>query len=252
MNYRTVIGFGEKNVDFLLTNFDKLLEVPNRRGIQNAHIGGFLFGYSQFIRFAFVGFVFYIASLFIYKENAPNEDTFVGCYTLFIAALGSGVSVSSAPSVGKAKAAARTIFGIIQEESKIDSRDTTGIKIIEKGEIVLKNAEFKYPSRKQMVLNKINMKIPATKKIALVGHSGCGKSTIANLLLRMYDISGGQILIDGKDISEYNVGELRRQIGIVMQEPLLFNTTIKENILYGNDKADDRKVREAAELANAL
>lgn len=67
-----------------------------------------------------------------------------------------------------------------------------------------------YPSRKQKVLDSINMKIPATKKIALVGHSGCGKSTIANLLLRMYDIADGQILIDGKDIREYNVAELRR------------------------------------------
>ena len=95
-------------------------------------------------------------------------------------------------------------------------------------------------------------RIPATKKIALVGHSGCGKSTMANLLLRLYDLTGGSLLIDGIDIRKYNVRELRRQIGIVMQEPLLFNTTIKENILYGNDQADDTKVRQAAQLANAL
>lgn len=98
----------------------------------------------------------------------------------------------------------------------------------------------------------MNMKIPATKKIALVGHSGCGKSTTANLLLRLYDLTGGQLLIDGIDIRDYNVRELRKQIGIVMQEPLLFNTTIKENILYGNDKADDIKVRQVAQMANAL
>ena len=96
------------------------------------------------------------------------------------------------------------------------------------------------------------MKIPATKKIALVGHSGCGKSTIANLLLRMYEQIDGEILIDGKEIREYNVRALRKQIGIVMQEPLLFNMTIKENILYGNEDADDMKVRQVAEMANAL
>ena len=89
----------------------------------------------------------------------------------------------------------------------------------------------------------MKLRIPATKKIALVGHSGCGKSTMANLLLRLYDLSAGSLLIDGVDIRDYNVRELRRQIGIVMQEPLLFNTTIKENILYGNDQADDPKVR---------
>ena len=98
----------------------------------------------------------------------------------------------------------------------------------------------------------MNLRIPATKKIALVGHSGCGKSTIANLLLRLYEMPEGELLIDGIDIKKYNIRELRRQIGIVMQEPLLFNTTIKENILYGNDKADDAKVRQVAQMANAL
>ena len=92
----------------------------------------------------------------------------------------------------------------------------------------------------------MNMKISSTRKIALVGHSGCGKSTIANLLLRLYDLTGGKLLIDGVDIRDYNVRELRKQIGIVMQEPLLFNTTIKENILYGNDTADDATVRQVA------
>ena len=87
---------------------------------------------------------------------------------------------------------------------------------IDKGEIEFRKVDFKYPSRTQKVLNRFDMKIQATKKIALVGHSGCGKSTIANLLLSMYDINEGALLIDGKDIREYNVKELRNQIGIVM------------------------------------
>ena len=80
----------------------------------------------------------------------------------------------------------------------------------------MKNAEFTYPSRNERVLKKMNMKIPSTRKIALVGHSGCGKSTIASLLLRMYELQSGELLIDGKNIKEYNVKELRKQIGIVM------------------------------------
>jgi ABC-type multidrug transport system fused ATPase/permease subunit len=98
----------------------------------------------------------------------------------------------------------------------------------------------------------MNLKIPATKKVAFVGHSGCGKSTSASLLLRLYELTGGKLLIDGIDIKDYNVKELRKQIGIVMQEPILFNTTIKENILYGNDQADDAKVYQVAQMANAL
>ena len=96
------------------------------------------------------------------------------------------------------------------------------------------------------------MKILANKKIALVGYSGCGKSTIANLLLRFYDVNGGQLMIDGVDIKDYNLKALRKQIGIVMQEPLLFNWTIKDNILYGNENASDQRVWECAEMANAL
>lgn len=98
---------------------------------------------------------------------------------------------------------------------------------------------FKYPSRTERVLSHFYMNIPANKKIALVGYSGCGKSTITNLLLRFYEITYGQLLIDGHDIKEYNIAELRRQIGIVMQEPTLFNETIKDNILYGNSNATD-------------
>jgi ABC-type multidrug transport system fused ATPase/permease subunit len=96
------------------------------------------------------------------------------------------------------------------------------------------------------------MKIPARMKVALVGSSGCGKSTIANLILRMYDLGGGSLKIDGKDIKDYNISALRNQIGFVMQEPILFNMTIKENILYGNMNASNQKVRQMAEMANAL
>lgn len=111
---------------------------------------------------------------------------------------------------------------------------------------------FKYPTRDHTVLDKFNLHIPANAKIALVGHSGCGKSTVTNLILRFYDILSGQIAIDGIDIRNYNVKQLRKQIGFVMQEPVLFDQTIKENILYGNDQAKDSDVYRCAELANAL
>ena len=103
-----------------------------------------------------------------------------------------------------------------------------------------------------IVLNKFNMRIPANAKVALVGASGCGKSTITNLILRFYDVLTGHIQIDGVDIRNYNVMALRKQIGFVMQEPVLFDLSIKENILYGNRDAKDSDVYRCAELANAL
>lgn len=93
--------------------------------------------------------------------------------------------------------------------------------------------------------------IPARTKIALVGSSGCGKSTITNLLLRFYDVESGCIKVDGNDISDYNVKKLRQDIGYVMQEPILFNWSIKDNIMYGNMNASNFDIRKAALQANA-
>lgn len=86
----------------------------------------------------------------------------------------------------------------------------------------------------------------------MVGESGCGKSTIVSLILRFYDVNSGRILIDGKDIKEYRLDDLRQIMGLVMQEPTLFNYTITENILYGKNDASNSDIRYAAEVANAL
>ena len=96
------------------------------------------------------------------------------------------------------------------------------------------------------------MKINAKETVALVGESGCGKSTIVSLLLRFYDVNEGEILIDGKNIKNYNLQDLRRVMGLVMQEPTLFNYTILENILYGSPDSTNRAIRESANIANAL
>ena len=96
------------------------------------------------------------------------------------------------------------------------------------------------------------MFFPAGKKIGIVGHSGCGKSSIANILLRFYNHQGGDVFIDGKEISQYDTAALRRQIGYVMQEPMIFNTTIKDNIHFGNPNATDSKIHQISELAYCL
>ena len=98
----------------------------------------------------------------------------------------------------------------------------------------------------------MSFNIPPGKRVALVGHSGCGKSTIANLLLRFYNLEEGKILIDGAPIEDFDVKALRKQIGLVMQEPILFNSTIKENILFGKPDATNEEIFRAAAKANAL
>ena len=141
-----------------------------------------------------------------------------------------GGQTANIPSITKAKSAAIPIFSIIDEKSTLDIREFTGedkIKVVEHGQISFRKVTFKYPSRNLRVLDNFDLEIPTAEKIALVGSSGCGKSTITNLIFRFYNIMGGEILIDEKPIEDYNLLELRRQIGFVMQEPLLFKDTIK-------------------------
>jgi ATP-binding cassette, subfamily B, bacterial len=122
-----------------------------------------------------------------------------------------------------------------------------------KSKIVYHNVAFSYPSRPDMeVLRNINLEVKSGEKVGLVGYSGAGKSTIVQLLMRYYKLSGGQIFVDGKNINEYDLTELRKNIAIVPQEVMLFGGTIYENIAYGNPQASENEVIEAARKANAL
>ena len=96
------------------------------------------------------------------------------------------------------------------------------------------------------------MKINPNESVAVVGESGCGKSTLVNLILRFYEPTEGEVLIDGINIKKYNLKELRKRMGYVMQEPTLFNYSIKENILYGDTFARDSDILEASTIANAI
>ena len=120
------------------------------------------------------------------------------------------------------------------------------------GDIRYEHVAFRYPTRPDIaVLKDINFHIAAGEKIALVGPSGAGKSTIAGLLMQFYPLSGGRIIVDGHDVDAYDLTALRRHIGIVPQETLLFGGTIRENIAYGKPGASDAEIIEAAERANA-
>jgi len=238
----------------MLARYNLLLVVPHQTNIKRAHISGLFFGYSQAIRFVFIGFVFFVAALFVQKYNydtKQTQETFTGCYVVFVGAIGSGVSISQMPSISKAKQAAMTVFGIIEEGSKIDPKQK-GVRNTLQGCVEFRNLYFRYPSRNQFVLKGFNLRIEPNQSVAVVGHSGSGKSTIASLLLRFYDVTKGSVIIDGVDIRDYDLEQYRNQISIVQQEPLLFNETIKSNIKFGDLSASDKRIIEVAVQANAL
>jgi len=111
---------------------------------------------------------------------------------------------------------------------------------------------FKYPTRETQVFKDLSLRIPVQNNVAVVGPSGCGKSTVIQLLMRYYDVDGGEVLLDGINIKDYDLQFLRGVFGMVSQEPVLFNGTIKYNIAYGKENATDEEIRQAAKHANAL
>ena len=150
----------------------------------------------------------------------------------------------------KGIAAAQSIFEFLDEESEKDSGNKPAQSL--KGELRFEGVNFAYPNTDKLILEQVNLTVPAGKTLALVGRSGGGKSTIANLVPRFYDIEEGGLLIDGINTKDYQLDELRRNIALVNQKIVLFNGTVRENIAYGHlADASDKDIIAAAKAANA-
>ena len=214
-------------------------------------------------RAAFISFIIFmifggiVAVMWYGATLVQSGDMSVGdllsfvLYTTFIGASIAGIG-DLFGQVQKAVGASERILEIQNEEPEQDlSKPKSGENL--HGDIQFSQVAFSYPTRSELpVLKGINLRINAGEKIALVGHSGAGKSTIVQLLMRFYGVSVGSISIGGKNISEMDLTALRAHIGIVPQEVILFGGTIGENIRYGKPEATDQEIIEAAQQANAL
>src|SRR5205814_4081373 len=145
---------------------------------------------------------------------------------------------------------AQRIFEVLDTPPEIYSRQGAVTKDRLEGQVEFRNVSFSYEGA-QPALREISLQVGPGQMIGLCGPSGAGKSTFVNLLCRFYDVTDGQILIDGVDIRDYDVKWLRRQIGMVLQEPYLFHGTIADNIRYGAADASEADVIRAAQAANA-
>ncbi|UQD57048.1 ABC transporter ATP-binding protein [Flavobacterium sp. K5-23] len=220
--------------------------------------GGKYRGYfASFIIFclfgAIVAVVWFGVRLSISGEMSVGQLISFVLYSTFVGASFGGIAELYA-QIQKAIGATERVFELLEETpEKINSDQNPDILKKIKGNLTFKNVKFSYPSRKEIkVLKDVNFTANFGQKIAIVGPSGTGKSTIASLLLRFYEIDGGEIIIDGKNIYDYDLENLRSNMSIVPQDVILFGGTIRENIAYGKPNATEEEIVLAAKQANAL
>ncbi|KAH9257714.1 hypothetical protein BASA81_004172 [Batrachochytrium salamandrivorans] len=181
-------------------------------------------------------------------------DVVLTFFSVLIGSFAIGQATPSITALANGRVAAAALYKVIDREPEIDSsNDTQGSKPENiQGEIKFENLVFSYPTRKEMkVFDGLNLTIPAGKRVALVGESGSGKSTIIGLIERYYDPLSGKVTLDGVDLKDINVKHLRSLIGLVSQEPILFGTSIMENVRFGLPTATDEQVIQACKDANA-
>ena len=145
----------------------------------------------------------------------------------------------------------RRVNEVLDTKSDIQDGENTALTI-EKGEVEFKNVFFSYPGQAgDPVLRGVSVKVKPGETVAILGATGSGKSTLINLIPRLYDVTGGSVMIDGHDVREYSLQNLRGAIGYALQENVLFTGTIEENLLWGDDEADQKKINEISEIAQA-
>lgn len=203
-------------------------------------------GNSSFVE-VISGLVFALIVFYAFQNFTAGEFTaFIAALLMLIGPIKKLTNITEQIQVGHA--AATSVFKVMDEEKEKNSGHLKIKKI--KGDIEFQNVSFLYPGSKKKVLDNVSFQISAGQKIALVGKSGGGKSTLVNLLPLFYQYQSGKILIDNKDIREYRILDLREQMALVTQEITLFNDTVKSNIAYGKRVGLDR-IRQAAIAANA-
>ncbi len=198
--------------------------------------------------------IFFFVYVFIFVQGVSGQFTPGQTVTLILYAMQIRIPIFTISFLvditQRAIADSKDYFEIMDVTPEIkDIKGATELKV-KSGQIEFNDISFSY-DKNQSVVKKINLDINADSRIALVGESGEGKTTLTNLLLRLYEPENGQIIIDGQNISEVTQNSLRRNIGVVFQDPALFSGSIKENIAYANPTASDEKIVEAAKAANA-
>jgi ATP-binding cassette, subfamily B (MDR/TAP), member 1 len=223
--------------DTITDRYARLLEGHVGEAFRKATWRTLIFAFSDSVNLAVQSLIFWYGGSLL----ASHEYTSLSFFTTYLAVVngaeGAGQGFSFGPNAAQATAAANRILSIRESRHRDTSSKTAKIPDAEGGiKIEIKDVYFRYPTRNVSVFKGINITIEKGQFVALVGASGCGKTSIISLLERFYDVQQGQILANGTDIADVNIYEYRKHLSLVAQEPTLFQGTIRENILLGVDE----------------
>lgn len=227
-------------------SINRLLKLSNSIGNKN-NLASPL---SEFMGIITIAVLLYYGGSLVLIEKTLDGAVFLTYMGLAYNILTPAKAISKASySVKNGLAAAQRVFEVLEVENAIVNKPDAIEKTTFEDKITLENINFRYED--ENVLKHFSLTVPKGKTVALVGQSGSGKSTIANLLTRFYDVQEGSVKIDGIDIKDMNMQSLRGLMGLVTQDSILFNDTIKNNILLGKENATDEEIIAALKIANA-
>ena len=222
--------------------------------VQTTHPQSKYWHWQDTLRRTVLAVIFFAVFLYIFVQTAHGRYTIGEMVLLIQYAMLIRIPIFSisflVDRTQRAIANTKDYFAVMDEEPEI--RDQAGAKqlVVPAGEVSFQNVRFSY-DKNVPVLHDVSFAIAPNSKVALVGESGEGKTTLTNLLLRLYEVTDGEVLIDGQNVNDITQSSLRQNIGVVFQEPALFSGTVWENIAYGRPKASEAEVTAAARAANA-
>ncbi|CAL2049481.1 unnamed protein product [Caenorhabditis brenneri] len=248
---RTVMAFNAQ--PFEINRYAHQLDEARKMGIRKAMILAICTAFPLMLMFCCMAVAFWYGATLASQGAVSSGAVFAVFWAVLIGTRRLGEAAPHLGAITGARLAIHDIFKVIDHEPEIKCTSSEG-KIPDRiqGKLTFDGIEFTYPTRPELkILKGVSFEVNPGETVALVGHSGCGKSTSIGLLMRFYNQGAGVIKLDGVPIQEYNIRWLRSTIGIVQQEPIIFVATVAENIRMGDDLITDEDIEEACKMANA-